>query len=62
VSRVQIALYIVVAVLAYCEQEQIPVLALVWKSVTDFWYGLAAFAGAMGMKSEANYYREVHHG
>jgi hypothetical protein len=61
-SRVQIAVYVAVLVLAYCEEEQIPVLALFWTTVTKFWYGLAEFAGTMGIKAESHYHREVSHG
>lgn len=61
-SKIQIAIYVVVLVLAYCEQEQIPIGALVWNALAEFWYGLALFAGSMGIKAEGYYHREVSHG
>lgn len=61
-KKAQIIVYLVIVMLAYCEQEQIPVGALIWHELSAFWYGLAEFAGRLGMSAEKKYYREVQHG
>jgi hypothetical protein len=58
-SKAQLAFYVVLALIAYCEQEGIPVIAFAWYHASRFWYGLAEFAGSQGIKAELNYTKEM---
>lgn len=60
--KVQIAIYLIILLCAYCEQEQIPVNAYLWHSLSRFWYGLAEFAGRQGIRAESNYNEEMSYG
>lgn len=53
--KVQLALYVIVIILAFCEEEQIPVIPAFWYYWSKFWYGLAEFAGRTGINAEHNY-------
>lgn len=60
--KLQIAVYLFILLCAYCEQEEIPVLAYLWHVMSKFWYGLAAFAGRQGLKAESIYFEEMSYG
>lgn len=57
--KLQVALYAVVLLLAYCEEQQIPVMPLLWAALSRFWYGIAEFAGRQGLKVESRYWETV---
>lgn len=57
--KLQIAIYILMLVVAYCEQEEIPLGVFIYHQSMRFWYGLAEFAGRQGIKAEKNYHQEV---
>lgn len=57
--KLQIAAYLLMLVVAYCEQEEIPLGAFLWYQMMRFWYGLAEFAGRQGIIAEKNYNQEV---
>lgn len=58
-NRVKIAVYLVIIALAYCEEEQIPVIPFLYLGWMRFWYGVAAFAGSMGIQAENRYWKAV---
>jgi hypothetical protein len=58
-NRVKIAAYLVILALAYCEEEEIPVIPLLYLAWMRFWYGIAEFAGAQGIKAENAYWKAV---
>lgn len=53
--KVQIAAYIALLILAYCDEENIPVIPAFWHYWSKFWYGLAGFAGRTGLHAENQY-------
>lgn len=58
-SKIQFAVYVVVLAMAYCEEEQIPILPLLVIGWCRFWYAVAEFAGRQGLAAENKYWKMV---
>lgn len=58
-NKWQFIAYFIMLFIAACEQEQIPVLALLWYALFKFCYGLSEFVGSIGISCEKNYYKAV---
>ena len=57
--KLQFAVYLVVLVMAFCEEENIPVVPAFWHYWSRFWYELAEFSGQTGISAEHHYNESV---
>lgn len=57
--KVQIAIYLCVLVMAFCEEENIPIMPAFWHYWSRFWYSLAEFAGRTGIQAEHHYHESM---
>lgn len=55
----KLAVYAVILVVAWCDQEQIPLVPLVWVGLMRTFYDIAEFCGRMGIRCETRYWESV---